>query len=121
MSRRVTAALALALLLVSASVAAEPAPPSEPTYVQTEEPRLLCVPATPIEKCRDLPPGRFLDELTFSALDAELKRLQDAETRLAAENKAMRESVQGWQPGWRTLVVTLVVGAVGGFYIHTRF
>lgn len=35
-----------------------------------------------------LPPGRFVDDLGWSALDAEMRRLQDAETRLKAERDA---------------------------------
>jgi hypothetical protein len=58
-------------------------------------------------------------------IDTELKRLQERETRLAAENDALRKKTSGWQPGYLTLVkVTLgalVVGFAGGVYVHSKF
>ncbi len=39
-----------------------------------------------------LPPGYYLTDPQFAALDAELRRAQDAETRLRAENDSLRES-----------------------------
>jgi len=117
-SRRFAAALALVLLLASAGAAADP----EPTHVATEEPRLLCVPPLAVDaRCRDLPPGHFVDGATWSRLDAELRRAHDAETRLAAENKSLRGAVSGWQPGWKTLAVALAAGIAGGVYVHSKF
>lgn len=69
---------------------------------------------------RDLPPGRFLDELTWQALDAEMRRLQDAETRLTEQNRYMREKVEGWSPGWKTLAITLAAGLVLGAYGYSK-
>lgn len=56
-----------------------------------------------------LPPGFFLDEIKHAALDAELRRLQDAETRLSAENVSFRAQAPGWQPGWKTILTTVIV------------
>lgn len=68
-----------------------------------------------------LPPGYYLDEDNYARIDREVRRLQDQETRLAAENRSLRSSLAGWQPGWRTLAVTLILGTVTGFYLHSRF
>lgn len=68
-----------------------------------------------------LPPGYYLDEENYKKLDVEVHRLQDVETRYFAENGALKSSLDGWQPGWRTLVVTLTVGFVGGLYVASKF
>lgn len=115
--RRLAAALVPVLLLASTGAAADPVPR---THVQTEEPRLLCIPPMPPSRCREIPPGRFVDEGTWSELDAALRRAQDSETRLRAENHKLRESVSGWSPGWRTLAIVLVVGAAGGAYVARK-
>lgn len=116
MDRRLAAALALVLLLASSGAAADPAP----THVVTEEPRLLCVPLVTPARCRDLPPGHFVDEETWNKIDAELRRAQDSETRMRAENTQLRKSVSGWSPGWKTLATALLVGAAGGWYVHSK-
>lgn len=68
-----------------------------------------------------LPPGYYLDEPTWEKLDSEFRRLQDAETRLTAENKSMRTTTQSWQPGWKALTITLVVGFAGGVYLRGKY
>lgn len=69
-----------------------------------------------------LPLGsHILDGTSFDNLETEHKRLQDQETRLAAENKSLRESLGGWRPGWITVVAVLVAGAAagaGGYYLY---
>lgn len=68
------------------------------------------------------PPGHFYDDPTWQNLDAEVKRLQDQETRLKAENKSLRESFEGWSPGWFTVTIAILVGAgagIGGYYWYT--
>lgn len=67
-----------------------------------------------------LPPGYFLDEATRAAIDTEMKRLQDQETRLTAENTSLTQSTQGWQPGWYTLAITLASGLALGWYAHSK-
>lgn len=67
-----------------------------------------------------VPPGYYLDEPTHDKLDAEVKRLQEAETRLKAENTSFRTSAASWQPGWWTLAVTLASGIALGAYIEHR-
>lgn len=65
-----------------------------------------------------LPPGWFLDEGSYGTLDTEVKRLQDAETRLKAENGSLKKSADGWQPGWYTLGVAVATGIVLGYEIE---
>ncbi len=84
-------------------------------------PRTLCKPAelaTDPPVCRELPPGRFVDEPAWTALDLELRRLQTKEIRIDAENASLRASADGWQPGWRTLAVAFVTGVAGGFAVY---
>lgn len=106
------------VLAASARAAAEPA--DKP--VQTEAPRLLCIPPLAVDaKCKELPPGRFLPAPLWSKLDAEMHRLQTAETRLTAENKSLHTAVNGWSPGWRTLGTTLASGFAAGIAFERWF
>lgn len=68
----------------------------------------------------ELPPGYFLDEPTWKRLDDELKRLQEAETRLRAENESFRKSAQEWQPGWKTLLGATLSGIAIGAYAYSK-
>lgn len=68
-----------------------------------------------------LPPGYYLDEAKFTRLDNELRRLQEREVRLDAENKSLRASAGGWTPGWKTLMGAIIVGAAGSWYVSTKF
>lgn len=126
MSARFSCAVAAAfvVILLAPSAAADPAPAETPTlpapgrvpHLIMRAPRLLCKPAEGDQPavCRDVPAGRFLDEPAWQTLDTEIRRLQTAETRLTAENKSLRGSLSTWQPGWRTMLVTFVVGAAAG-------
>lgn len=67
-----------------------------------------------------LPPGYYLDEPNWHKLDDEVRRLQEQETRLAAENKSLRSTVSSWQPGWKTLLGVLVTGIGTGIYLHSK-
>lgn len=69
----------------------------------------------------DVAPGYYLDDPTWTKLDAEFKRLQDTETRLTTENKSLKTSMKGWEPGWRTLALTLAVGMGTGVYMAEKF
>lgn len=89
-------------------------------YVQTAAPRLLCVPPAPTEHCIELPPGRFVDEARWQAIDVELRAAQDAKTRLTAENASLKQSLSGWSPGWVTLASVLAAGIAGGVYISQK-
>lgn len=67
-----------------------------------------------------LPPGYFFDELAFGKVDAEMRRLEDAETRTRAENDSLRKSLDSWSPGWITLSATLISGFLLGAYAHSK-
>lgn len=67
-----------------------------------------------------LPPGYFLDEETFKAKDVELRSLQETKTRLTGENDSFRKTAKSWQPGWKLMLTTFVVGIAGGVYIHSK-
>lgn len=66
-----------------------------------------------------VPPGYYLDEASWDRVDAEMRRLQDAETRLAAENDVFRkDSASGL--GWGTLLVAglaVLAGAAVDRYV----
>lgn len=61
-----------------------------------------------------LPPGYFLDEQTWQDRDAELKRLQEQETRLKAENRSLRKTVEIDAIPWKTIACAMLFGAGAG-------
>ncbi len=111
-------AVAACVVLLSARAAADPAPSD---YLRMRGPSVLTVPAPSVcsNGC-DLPPGRWMAEPRFVAGELELKRLQDAETRLTAENQSFRKSAAEWSPGWKTITTTLIAGIAIGIYASTR-
>lgn len=121
MRLRVKIVAVAVVLLLARRAAADPDPPvAHRTHVVTEEPRLLCKPPAPPAICMDLPPGHFVDVPTWSALDVELKRAQDAETRLDAENRSLKASASSWQPGWKVLGGAVLTGLALGWYAHSK-
>lgn len=107
------AALAAALVVLTLQATGARGEPvlhfQSPSEVKTEGGSLL-----------KLPPGYFLDEVNWKKLDDEMKRLQDAETRLQAENQSFRNT-DGL--GWGTVVVvglSLVAGAAGALWVEHR-
>lgn len=113
----------LVLLALAHEANGEPAPIVGETKVQTTETRWLCVPppsGIQPERCLTVPPGRFIDEDTWARIDAKAKRLQDAETRLTAENKEFRKQQSSWQPGWRVMVGVAVTSFVSGLYVYNQ-
>lgn len=64
--------------------------------------------------------AHVLDAPSWDLLDAEMRRLQELETRITAENRSLRETASSWQPGWRTMAITLAVGLAGGAYAYYR-
>lgn len=67
-----------------------------------------------------VPPGFYVPAPAWAALDLELKRSQNAETRLAAENASLRASAEEGL-GWGTLaagVGTLIVGIAAGAWAY---
>lgn len=105
MRHRFGRALTLAALLVSRPAGGEPPKHfHSPAHCDTDGGAHV-----------DLPPGYFYDEAAKAAADAEMKRLQDTETRLGAENASLRRSASKLPIGWKTLVAGLSAGLVGGF------
>lgn len=105
MSRKTLATVAalVVLTLRTAGAAAEPA--DRPIHIGTSS-----TVETDGGSTLRLPPGYFLTEPLYSKLDTELIRLQDAETRLTAENETLRKKTESWSPGWRTLAASFVAG-----------
>jgi hypothetical protein len=103
----------VAVLLVVQNAAAEPL-----TFAHLHSPRLACLGTlqAPVA-CLELSAGYFLDESTFSKLDAEMKRLQDAETRLKTENMSLKSSAYSWDPGPIVVASTFLVGVALGLYV----
>lgn len=67
-----------------------------------------------------LPPGYFLDEPTWNKLDTEVRRLQEQEIRLTAENKKLREYSAGYFPMWAVVGASLAVGTAAGIWIGLK-
>ncbi len=68
-----------------------------------------------------VPPGRYLPEPAWVALDVEMRRLQTVETRLTAENTSLRKSVADAGPGWGTaaaVVGAIAAGILGGVVLY---
>lgn len=103
--RAITAlAVAVAITLFAVRAAAEPPVHlTVPTTVSDGEGHEL-----------HLAPGYFLTEETWEALDLEVKRLQDQETRLTAENQVLMEA-DGGMPSWWWIVAGVVAGAGAGY------
>ena len=64
----------------------------------------------------DLPPGYTIPEEKYNSLDAELKRLQDQETRLTAENTSLRKSARS-SVGWVGVVSAIGLGLTVGVLV----
>lgn len=60
-----------------------------------------------------LRPGRWLPDETWSTLDLEVRRLQDAETRLRAENDSFRASAKSRAP-WVLAGLAFAAGIAAG-------
>lgn len=104
-AKRLAVCVGVLVMLSAARAAADPAPADWTRLRSASEVR------TEAGSHVTLPPGYFLPEPAFERLDAELRRLQDAETRLKAENESLRASAAWSGPGWGT--VALVLGAAG--------
>lgn len=67
-----------------------------------------------------MPPAYILPDAVWNDLDAEMKRLQDEDTRLTSENQSLTTSLSSWQPGWKTLAVAVIGGVALGWYAHSK-
>ena len=104
----VVAAVALALLLASATVA-------RPDVTRVKTPSTLKSEGGSVIS---LPPGYFVPDPDWFILDLELKRLQEKETRLEAENKSLRRKPGLW--AWVKASAALSLGILIGRYALNR-
>lgn len=117
-SKRAGRAVGVLIVLAAARAAADPATPVKVNGVA----HLASASAVHTDGGADLrlPPGYFLDEPSWTKLNTETRRLQDAETRLNAENRSFRASASSWQPGWITLATALGGGIALGWYLEHK-
>ncbi len=103
-----------ALLVGLAAVLAARDAAGEPTIYHLKSPSSLKT-----EKGSELklPPGYFLDEEAWRQRDEEMKRLQEQETRLSAENLSLRKSARDDYPWLATGVVGAFGVALGAFVV----
>lgn len=97
----VAVAVALGLSLLSPGAAAEPLRFRTPAQCVTEGGSEV-----------HLDPGRYLSESDWLVLDEEIIRLQDAETRLRAENSVLTRQAESSR--WR-LVLGIAAGVAAGY------
>jgi hypothetical protein len=120
---------AIVLAIATNAASADPTSPTPP--VITAVPPLLTFPAfahlgdpstltTHAGNVFTLPPGYWMDESTHLKVDTEMKRLQDAETNLTAQNQSLRKSASGFTPGWKTLATAIITGIVIGVYADRK-
>jgi hypothetical protein len=120
--RRIVAAMAIiATLLVYSRAAGEPLPiPDRPAQLETWG-TLDTLGGSTLA----LPPGTWIvPEESWSTLDDELRRLQEAETRLTAQNQSLRSSAADFDRKWlwvggSALVAGFLTGAAGRDAINT--
>jgi hypothetical protein len=106
MVRKILAlAVALSVLLLTGGAAAKPIRFTEPVTC-TAGPHSI-----------DLAPGRYMPEREWADLDAEIMRLQDAETRLEAEKAELLKSDP---TTWELVLGALVAGAGVGYYLGNK-
>ncbi len=103
-NRRRTILLVALLLTLPERTDAEPLHIKTPSSVTTDGGSSL-----------RLPPGYFLEEPVWSALDTEMKRLQEREIRLNAENRSLRDSAKEISFGWYALGAVIVAGFTAGY------
>lgn len=124
---KIAAAVVLGVVAWSATSAADPTEcPPTPASVAMPTPhlRLTSGPGTLIAPSGlhiTIPQySHVLDGPSWDKLDAEVSRLQAAETSLTAENGSLKSSVESpWAwPGYKFVVAALVVGALGGAYAY---
>lgn len=98
--RKISLCCALAVVLSAREAAGDIYHVKSPSTLKTEKGSELT-----------LPPGYFLDEQTWQERDLEMRRLQEQETRLVAENKSLRESADF--PPWASVALGALGIAVG--------
>jgi hypothetical protein len=108
----------LALLLIANCAGTALADPVETSgevefwYYEYPIKGTMKVPGIDLDIDVELPPGYYFSEGAYNTLDAEVKRLQDAETRLGAENESLRKSAESGS--WKGYAITFGLGIVAG-------
>ena len=111
----------VSMAIVTSAGSAQPTPDPAPPFVHLHSPRLACLGnQSEPSGCIRLPAGYFLDEPTYDKLDVSVKALQDAKTKLEAENANLRKTVSTWQPGWKSLLVTTLTALALGAYAEHK-
>lgn len=105
MKRKIAVCAALAIICYARNAPAEPLRLLSPATCTTEGGSALT-----------LDPGRYLPEPVWESLDFEVKRLQTAETRLTAENGALRKSAAGSGGSWVLAGLAFSAGIAAGLY-----
>jgi hypothetical protein len=67
-----------------------------------------------------LDPGYYLNEPNWKKLDDAYKAKDDEDTRLTAENAALKKDMSGWEPGWYVVASALAVGLASGWYLRGK-
>jgi hypothetical protein len=112
--RRLAVCIVVALMLLSDNVLADAPLPNGHVTLKTGEGQLVA----PNGTTYTLPVGsHILDGTTWEKLDVEVRRLQDKETRLDAENKSLKDSLQatpkmGWTAAFLLVGFMTVTGGV---------
>lgn len=117
--RKVTAIFALLVVLLTATAAADPeqpVPTLPPPFLRMRLPAKICWPD--LSTCADVEAGYYIEEHLYNELDVEMRRLQDQETRLGAENKSLRSSADAFP--WLPVAIGVGVGFVAGVYLGTK-
>jgi hypothetical protein len=110
---RLRVVVAAAVLLVATRAAGDPGP------VHATVPVTLRAIGSGHEL--ELPPGYYLTEDQWDALDFRVRTLEDESTRLRAENASLRSSAGSGWPGWKVAVGAVLLGVVGGVYVSERW
>jgi hypothetical protein len=122
MLRRRRRAIAITLAAVLSAVPLRALADDEVTSPPPPPPRHFRTPpvCTVGDATLELPPGYYLAESAFTKLDLELRRAQDAETRLTAEGNVLRRYAEAGNLGWRGAAVlastAFVAGAAAAYY-----
>jgi hypothetical protein len=109
--RRVGTALAVLVYLLAETASAEPAPS---VRLRMRDDSTLTLKSG---RVLELPPGRFIEETEFERMEAEHRRLQEAETRLTAERNSYKKSNDEWRLGWKSLVFAFALGSAYATYV----
>lgn len=115
--RRAALLVALTLTIEAPRAAAEPYTPKPGEVLHLKRPTTG---RTDGGTDLRLPPGYFLDEAKYEAVDDELRILQDERTRLKAENASLRESAKDWSPPWWLIATAFAAGTSAGVYVTLK-